>query len=380
MKKVFLSFIIAILVISMLPFAVSAEEGTADYGTDLAMEQEDAPFTLETPRNLKAELKYDEDGLPYFALTLVIPESVREINQNIIENEEPYEGINCDEISIQFDYKVNDYDWNEGPSMYWNTSMSLAEYLGGGYYEYRPYEEYEDDGSFKIEEQNYQFRAYFYTTWGYVDDWMDKEIVSDFSNLVTIGNAFYYEGASEWAKPELDMAAGYGLIPESIRNKMSEPITREEFAEVAVLLYEKMTGKKAEPVSPNPFTDTNNPEVLKANKLGIIQGIGNNKFDPKSLTNREQVATMLGRALRVMVPDADFSTEGAPTFTDEEYISSWALEHVKYMSKLGIIKGSEGKFMPKAVTPAEVAAGYATTTCEQAVIMSTRIYKAFKSE
>ena len=106
---------------------------------------------------------------------------------------------------------------------------------------------------------------------------------------------------------------------------MSEPITREEFAELAVLLYEKTTGKAAQPESPNPFTDTSNPEVLKAYKLGIVTVVGNSKIDPKALTNREQVATMLSRVIRVMVPDADFSTEGAPSFSDELHISSWAL-------------------------------------------------------
>ena len=179
---------------------------------------------------------------------------------------------------------------------------------------------------------------------------------------------------------ELDKAAEYGLITSSIKDKMSEPITREEFAELAVLLYEKTTKETAQPESPNPFTDSNNPEVLKAYKIGIVTGVGNNKFDPKALTNREQVATMLSRAVRVMVPDADFSIEGAPSFSDEEHISNWALEHVKYMSKIGVIKGSEGKFMPKAVTTAEVASGYATTTCEQATLMAVRIYEKFKAD
>jgi len=32
-----------------------------------------------------------------------------------------------------------------------------------------------------------------------------------------------------------------------------------------------------------------------------------------------------------------------------------------------------GKFMPKAVTTAEIARGYTTTTCEQATLMAVRI-------
>ena len=50
------------------------------------------------------------------------------------------------------------------------------------------------------------------------------------------------------------------------------------------------------------------------------------------------------------------------------------------MSKIGVIKGADGKFMPKAVTTAEAASGCATTTCEQATLMAVRIYEKFKAE
>ena len=76
----------------------------------------------------------------------------------------------------------------------------------------------------------------------------------------------------QMGNPELDKAAEYGLITSSIKDKMSEPITREEFLELAVLLYEKTTKETAQPESPNPFTDSNNPEVLKAYKIGIVTG------------------------------------------------------------------------------------------------------------
>lgn len=184
-----------------------------------------------------------------------------------------------------------------------------------------------------------------------------------------------YANASEWAKPELEKAAAFGMIPRSLHDAdMTQPITREEFAELAVLLYEKSTAKTAEAVSPNPFTDTENPQVLKAFALKIVNGTSATTFSPRELTNREQVATMLSRTVRAISPDGDYTTTGAPTFTDQQEISSWALEHVLYMAKLGVIKGSNGAFMPRAVTPAQIASGYATTTREQAVAMSVRSY------
>ena len=55
-----------------------------------------------------------------------------------------------------------------------------------------------------------------------------------------------YQGASQWAVPELDKALKYGLVTDRVRNQMNAPITREEFAEIAVKLYEKGTGDVVE--------------------------------------------------------------------------------------------------------------------------------------
>jgi hypothetical protein len=87
---------------------------------------------------------------------------------------------------------------------------------------------------------------------------------------------------------------------------------------------------------------------------------------------------MLSRDIRLMAPKGDFSTTGAPTFTDQKDISSWAIDHVKFMSKSGIIKGVDGKFKPKSITSAQIASGYATTTREMAIAMSVRAYEQFK--
>jgi hypothetical protein len=376
MGKRLLVIMLVVCILCIFPFNVFAQTN----GNPASETPEDGyePFTLEAPQNLTAELKYDEDNMPYFELKFDTPESVIEINEKLLEDDNYFEGTSCYSIEVQIDYKYADYDWNEGPSKYWSTSAYLEDFLRDGFYEYYPYQE-EDETTVIIKEEEYSFRAYFYSKWGYVGGWINNEVASDFSNIATVRNTAY-SYASDWAIPELDKAAVYGLITPSIKDKMSDPITREEFAELAVLLYQKTTEETVQPELPNPFTDTDNPEVLKAYNLGIVTGVGNDKFDPKALTNREQVATMLSRAVRVMVPDADFSIEGAPSFSDEEHISNWALDHVKYMSKIGVIKGSEGKFMPKAVTTAEIASGYATTTCEQATLMAVRIYEKFKDE
>lgn len=202
------------------------------------------------------------------------------------------------------------------------------------------------------------------------DDIADNSIDSAYA----LGSIIY-SYASAWAKPELDKAAEYDLIPFSLNGTdMTKYITREEFAQIAVRLYEKSTGTTASAVSPNPFTDTENTEILKAYNLKITYGTSYSKFSPQNVINREQAASMLSRTIRLISPEEDYPLEDAPTFTDEDDISPWALEDVLFMSGIGIIKGAGGKFMPKAATPALAAEGYGNTTCEQAIAMSLRIF------
>lgn len=180
------------------------------------------------------------------------------------------------------------------------------------------------------------------------------------------GGVSSYKGASSWAEPELRKAAEYGLITDRIKDNMSGNINREEFAEIAVKLYELYTGKKAAAGSVG-FTDTANPEILKAANMGMVQGVGGGKFAPGQLVTREQMATILLRTLKVLNPAADFSVTGISQFADDKKISSWARDGVYYIAKAGVIKGVGGNlFNPKGYSSREVA-----------VIACTRAYALY---
>ncbi len=204
-------------------------------------------------------------------------------------------------------------------------------------------------------------------------------IYSPFSNVISHGIG-PYSNASSWAKGELDKADSYGIIPNILKGAdMTKPITREEFCELAVLLYEKTTGKTSDAVSPNPFNDTTNPQILKAYKLGITSGTSGTTFSPQTLINREQCASMLFRTIKAINPGGDYSIAGVKDFPDQKYISGWAVESTKYMSKIGIVSGdSNGNFMPKATTTVQQATGYGMATREQAIAMSVRTFEKMK--
>ncbi|MBN2221178.1 MAG: S-layer homology domain-containing protein, partial [Vallitaleaceae bacterium] len=273
------------------------------------------------------------------------------------------------------------YDWNEGPTQTWNTEDSLSEFLDrGGYWEYEPFDAGDGD-TININSEVYYFRAKFLLNWGPVDSngeigWIDQYTYSQYSNTVMIGNPSYYEDASDWAVGEIEEAGNTGLIPDILLGAdMKKPITREEFCELAVLLYDKIALIPSVPYPNNPFVDTQNPQILKAYQLGITKGVSETKFEPNTLINREQCATMLFRAIQAMFPEEDYEIEGVSDFPDQTHISSWAVAGTKYMYKLGIIKGdSKGNFMPKAISTTDVSIGYGMATREAAILMSIRTY------
>ena len=207
----------------------------------------------------------------------------------------------------------------------------------------------------------------------------------DFSQF---GTTAAWENAHNWAKPELEEGAALGLIPDCLQGAdLTQPITRAEFAAVSVKLYEALSGTPAEPIAVNPFTDTNDPEVLKAFNVGVTNGTSATTFEPDTLINREQAASMLTRVYKklnlegwTLASDNDFKeafkalfTMPAP-FADDAEISSWARDSVYFMAANGIVNGvGDNRFAPKLVSSGEETLNFATR--EQALLMSVRTVK-----
>ena len=58
--------------------------------------------------------------------------------------------------------------------------------------------------------------------------------------------------------------------------------------------------EKGVSINPNAFTDTTDKAVLAANALGIINGTGNGKFSPDSTLTRAQIAAIINRVATVL--------------------------------------------------------------------------------
>ena len=213
----------------------------------------------------------------------------------------------------------------------------------------------------------------------------DGERISPITYVTAVLNA------SDWAKTELDKAQAYGLIPDSlIKEDLTKPITRKEFAAVAVKLYENLTGKKAVAATKNPFTDTSDTEILKAVNLGVTNGTSADKFSPNDLLNRQQAATMLTRTLKAAyIPGWTLDDDGKYTlnftqpakFADDAKIDDWAKQSVYFMAANKIITGFEDNtFRPKSTPNTNEAINYANATREQALIIATRTVENLKGK
>lgn len=173
--------------------------------------------------------------------------------------------------------------------------------------------------------------------------------------------------ASKWAISELTQAYNYGLTYPDIMGKFQQPITREEFCVIVVKLYTKLTNKTVS-AGASPFSDTANPEIIKAYQLGIVKGTGGGKFSPTLPIVRQEIATMIYRALSISYSNLPEINQNDFPFKDVNKIAHWALDSMKFCFQNNIIKGvSKDEIDPLS-----------NTTREQGIILVKRTYENFR--
>ncbi len=175
------------------------------------------------------------------------------------------------------------------------------------------------------------------------------------------------EMPSSWAEQDVEKAKEYALITESVKQNYQQNITREEFCELVVNLYRAFEGKEVEPLQYNPFTDTENPDILMAYKLGILIGTSKGKFEPDQFITREEVNVAFLRTMQITKPGFSCYVAKPVLFEDQDNVSRWAEEAVIYFKHKGIILGNgKNTFNPKEYVSKEAA-----------VVMVKRMYEVF---
>ena len=94
----------------------------------------------------------------------------------------------------------------------------------------------------------------------------------------------------------------------------------------------------------NGFTDVPADQwytqaVAWAAQNGIVNGVGNNKFDPDAKITREQLATMLYSYAKLKGLDTTQGGMAVREFNDYDSISSWAGQSMTWAVNAGILSG-----------------------------------------
>ena len=168
---------------------------------------------------------------------------------------------------------------------------------------------------------------------------------------------------SSWAADQVQQAIAAGLVPAALQGKYTQTATRAEFCALATALYETATG--APITQRTTFADTSDENVEKMAALGVVNGVGDGKFNPTGTLTREQAATMLSRLAEAL--DHPLAS-GTASFGDSTAIASWAAAAVGQVQAAGIMEGTGGgNFTPQG-----------SYTREQSILTLLRLYQLVK--
>ncbi len=151
-----------------------------------------------------------------------------------------------------------------------------------------------------------------------------------------------------WAKKEIEVSASKGVINGTSATTFmpSAAITRADF----IVLLVKALGLSTDvdsnfaDISPTAYYAD---AVGIARQLGITNGVGNNKFDPKANISRQDMMTFIYRAMAAANKNL---TEGTSAdlekFADKMKVGSYAVQSVATLVKNGIVSGDGANINP----------------------------------
>lgn len=154
------------------------------------------------------------------------------------------------------------------------------------------------------------------------------------------------------ATPYTDVTSGYWAtddinytynrnIMNGMGNNTFEPETEFTRAMLATTLY-RLAGSP-DVTGINPFNDVADDEwytdaIIWAAENDIVEGMGNNTFEPDTLATREHFATMMYRYAKFIDADTSINIKTL-NFDDADKVSDWAKDAMFWAVDKGLIKG-----------------------------------------
>ncbi|UKS24105.1 NPCBM/NEW2 domain-containing protein [Paenibacillus sp. HWE-109] len=162
-----------------------------------------------------------------------------------------------------------------------------------------------------------------------------------------------------WAQKDVESLASKMVIDGTTDHTYTPEmqVTRTQFAALLV----RGLGLRAE-TTPSVFTDVSDnqwyaSEVGTAAKYGLVQGVGEGRFNPDQLITREQMVVMMMKAAHLVQGELKPEAGTNIQFSDQDQLSDYARSAVAEAASKGLVHGkTETTFAPQeAATRAEAA-------------------------
>ncbi|WP_216083749.1 S-layer homology domain-containing protein [Paenibacillus riograndensis] len=178
---------------------------------------------------------------------------------------------------------------------------------------------------------------------------------------VMIGSASFKDVAdNHWAKKEINYLLTKGILEQTAEFNPSGKVTRAQFANWISRAYGLDGSGLTLPFSDVAAGSAGYNGVAAAYEAGIITGKSSTVFDPEATISRQEIATMLARALTLYNGAKTVADPGAvnAAYADGGKIAKWAAAGVALANRTDLFKGFEdGTFRPaQTATKAEAAA------------------------
>ena len=205
--------------------------------------------------------------------------------------------------------------------------------------------------------------------WSYGSSGKQMDAVLVMSNFGASAPARNAESASDWAKADVETAKKLGLLTTGTTGGYRSSINRLSFTGLVVNMVEKALGHELPQLTATGlFSDAEDLSVVKAYDAGIIKGAGDGTFGAVSPITREQVASILRRAMDYIGKETGKGyltvSKDLSGYTDGSLVTSWHADDVATMAKSGIMQGSAGKLSPQD-----------NITTEQSIVLILRLYQ-----
>ncbi|HYE69482.1 MAG TPA: S-layer homology domain-containing protein, partial [Anaerovoracaceae bacterium] len=159
--------------------------------------------------------------------------------------------------------------------------------------------------------------------------------------------------ASAWYGDAVSFIAARGITTGTGNGNYSPKakLTRGDF--IVMMMKAYSIAPDADPV--NNFADGGNTYytgyLAAAKRLGITDGVGNNKFAPGKQITRQEMFSLLYSTLKSIGQLPEYTENSAlAAFSDADQIASWAKDAMTLFVETGTISGSGDRLSPKEMT------------------------------